>query len=336
MRILIIGGTRFVGYLLAWRLLAGGHRVSLLCRGTLPDPFGQRVERLRCDRTTPDLERLLSARSFDAVVDFACYTGNDARGVVRALTGRVGHYVVISTGQVYLVREGCPRPSREADYDGPLLPEPSDPEDRADWLYGMGKREAEDVLEAAWARERFPSTRIRIPMVNGERDHFRRIESYLWRLLDGGPILLPVQAGQRGAPILCRHVYGADVARAIAEMLGDGKTHGQAYNLSQSEEPSLEELLRALAEILGARPRLVSLPQERLARHGLRPVDVSPFSGRWMSRLDPARAAGEIGFRPTPLHEVLQRIVASFLAHPPAAPPPSYSHRPLEMELAQS
>ena len=37
----------------------------------------------------------------------------------------------------------------------------------------------------------FPATRLRIPMVNGQRDYYRRIESYLWRLLDGSPILLP-------------------------------------------------------------------------------------------------------------------------------------------------
>ena len=54
MRVLVIGGTRFVGYQLVWRLLAGGHTVTLLNRGTLPDPFGARVERLIGDRTSED------------------------------------------------------------------------------------------------------------------------------------------------------------------------------------------------------------------------------------------------------------------------------------------
>ena len=49
-------------------------------------------------------------------------------------------------------------------------------------------RGVEDALAAAWAKSRFPSTRLRIPMVNGERDHFRRLERYLWRMLDGGPM----------------------------------------------------------------------------------------------------------------------------------------------------
>jgi len=58
--VLVIGGNRFVGLLATWRLVARGDRVTLLNRGSLPDPFGDRVERLRGDRTT-DLERLVQA-----------------------------------------------------------------------------------------------------------------------------------------------------------------------------------------------------------------------------------------------------------------------------------
>ena len=71
MNVLIIGGTRFLGYQLAWRLIAGGHPVTLFNRGRQPDRFGERVQRLRGDRTTDDFARLLRNRSFDAAVDFA-------------------------------------------------------------------------------------------------------------------------------------------------------------------------------------------------------------------------------------------------------------------------
>jgi nucleoside-diphosphate-sugar epimerase len=211
LNVLVIGGTRFVGYLLTWRLVAAGHRVTLFNRGTLPDPFGDRVERLRGDRTTGDFAGLHGAGEFDAVVDFAAYTGDDAVSTVNTLLGRVGHYVFISTGQVYLVREGVTLPAREEDYDGPVRPEPQDPDEHASWRYGVDKRAAEDVLITAYSERSFPATRLRLPMVNGERDHYRRIESYLWRLLDGGPVLLP-----DGGASLCRHVYGGEVARAIS------------------------------------------------------------------------------------------------------------------------
>src|ERR1041384_6650578 len=102
MNVLVIGGTRFVGRLLVERLLAAGHRVTIFNRGTREDPFGDGVERLRGDRTTSEFGRLLGGRSFDAVVDFAAYRAEDARGVVETLGGgRGGRYVFISTGQGY-------------------------------------------------------------------------------------------------------------------------------------------------------------------------------------------------------------------------------------------
>ncbi len=332
MRVLVIGGTRFVGYLLTWRLLAHGHRVTLVHRGTLPDPFGDRVERIRADRTGPGFAPALAGRDFDAAVDFAAFTGEDGRRAAEVLGGRVGHYVMVSSGQVYLVREseGARRgPSREEDYDGPTLPRPPGEPDLADWEYGMGKRACEDALAEAYERTRFPATRLRIPMVNGERDYHRRTESYLWRLLDGGPVLLP-----EGGAARARHVYGGEVARFLAGALGRPATYGRAFNLAQEEAPTLAELVAKLAALTGSRSEIVPVAHDALAAAGLDARQVSPFSTRWMSFLDPARARRELGFRHLPLDEYLGRIVASFLAQPPAAPPEGYARREREIALA--
>ena len=304
--------------------------MTLFNRGTLPDAFGDRVERVRGDRTTPDFERLLAGRSFDWTVDFAAYDGADGRRTAEVLSGRVGHYVVISTGQVYLVREGCPRPARESDYGGPVMPEPSNPFDKGQWDYGVNKRALEDALVEAWEKSRFPATRLRIPMVNGERDHFRRLERYLWRMLDGGPVLLP-DGGKR----VTRHVYSGSVVKAILALLGRPDTHGQAYNLAQDETPTLRSLLTLVAARLGAPARLVDIPAARVRAAGLDPLVLSPFSGHWMSFLDPARARAELGFRHEPVGSYLDKIVTTFLAHPPAEAPPGYDRRATELELAR-
>lgn len=328
MNVLVVGGTRFVGHELVLRLLAAGHRVTLFNRGRLEDSFGDRVERLRGDRTTDDFVRLLGSRCFDAAVDFAAYQGEDGRRAVDVLGGRVGHYVVISTGQVYLVRQGCPQPAREIDYPGPLLGQPEDAYDRGQWDYGVGKRALEDELASAWEGRRFPATRLRIPMVNGERDHFRRLERYLWRMLDGGPLLLP-GGGDRAT----RHVYSGAVVKAILGLLGRAETFGQAYNLAQDETPTLCQLLLMTAELLGSRPRLVDVPADRVRAAGLDPLALSPFSGTWMSFVDPTRAKTELGFRHEPLACYLDKIVTCFLAHPPAEPPPGYEARERERDL---
>lgn len=329
MHVLVIGGTRFVGYQLVWRLLAGGRRVTLLNRGRRADPFGDRVERLQGNRTTPDFARLLAGRGFDATVDFAAYTAADVRGVAEVLGRRAGHYVFISSGQVYLVRQDCPRPAREQDYDGPLLPPPADPDDLAEWRYGVEKRAAEDALAAAWRDHGLPSTRLRLPMVNGERDHFRRLESYLWRLLDGGPILIP-----ESGPSRLRHVYSGDVVQAIAGLLGDERTFGEAFNLAQHEAPALVDLVTLLADLLGARARPLAVTDAELHAHRLTPLVVSPFSDRWMSDMDAGRALLDLDFHAQPLRRSLDKIVSSFLNHPPSEPPPNYANRPAELALA--
>lgn len=328
MKVLIIGGNRFVGYLLAWRLIARGDEVTLLNRGTRPDPFGPRVSRIRVDRTSSEFLRTLGELRFDATVDFAAFELKDVRTVIDCLGDRVGHYVFISSGQVYLVRKDCPRPAREQDYDGPLIPKPEDPGDLAEWEYGVKKRACEDALVEAAARG-FRSTRIRIPMVNGERDYKRRMESYLWRILDGGPVLLP-----GGGAEVARHVYGQDVANAIATVLGDERVYGRALNLCQEEMPSVADLVGMLIDRLGAPDNRVEVPVEALGE--LSPKDVSPFSQRWMSLLDPSLARHELGFQHRPLFVYLSSIVQSFLAFPPAEPPENYRHRPRELEIAKA
>jgi nucleoside-diphosphate-sugar epimerase len=325
--VLIIGGNRFVGLLAAWRLLARGDRVTLLNRGSLPDPFGDRVERLRGDRAV-DLARLVGSRRFDGVLDLAAYTGDDGRRAAEVLAGRVGHHVMVSTGQVYLVRDGAPRPARESDYDGPLLPRPAADPDLEEWLYGVGKRDAEDALARASAKG-FPATRVRIPMVNGELDYHRRLESYLWRLLDGGPVILP-----DGGGLPVRHVSGAEVARFLVGILGDGRTHGQAYNLAQEETPTLRQILEMLRRMLGSTAPIADVTSRELIAAGLEPERISPFSGRWMSFLDPSRARDELGFRHEPLETGLGKVVASFLSHVPPEPPANYRRRPAELRLA--
>jgi nucleoside-diphosphate-sugar epimerase len=287
---------------------------------------------LRGDRTTGDFRRLLGTRRFDAVVDFAAFEGRDVAEAVDVLADRIGHYVLISTGQVYLVREGAPKPAREEDYAGTLLPEPpAASPDHGEWLYGVGKRACEDVLATAFAERGFPSTRLRIPMVNGERDYHRRIEGYLWRLLDGGPVIVPDGGGVR-----VRHVYGGAVIAAIAGLLGDTRTFGQAYNLCQEETPTLVEMIERLRALVGSRAPLVPVASADIEKAGLTTVKVSPFSTRWMSFLDPGRAQRELGFVHPPVSAYVPAIVASLLAHWPSDPPAGYVQRAEELQLAGS
>ena len=329
MNILIIGGTRNIGYLLALALLARGHRVTVLNRGLTPDDLPPQVTRLRADRTEPvQLFTALNRRSFDAVVDMVLYTGEEAETVVDLFGGRVAHYVFVSTGQVYLVREGLERPFSEDDYAGRVMPPPKpNTYGYEEWVYGARKRDAEDALARAWNATRFPYTSLRLPMVNGERDTMHRLYGYMLRIKDGGPILVPETPRH---PL--RHIYAGDAVRAILTVLESGLGKGRVYNISQDETVTLETFLEMVSGYMGRRPpELVEIKRSILEVNGFLP-DCSPFSERWMSELTNDRSKAELGMTYTPLPEYLARVVRHYLDHPPRRPA-SYRRRAAERAL---
>lgn len=331
MHALVIGGTRNLGPPLVAGLLEDGYEVAVLNRGQTPAELPAAVERLVADRgDAAAMRAALGGREFDLVVDTTLYLGRDAGPVVELLAGRAGHYVFISTGQVYLVRIGPQRPFRESDYDGPVMAEPpqSAQVDHPNWVYGAEKRAAEDALMRGWRERQFPVTVLRLPMVNSERDHYNRIYGYLLRLRDGGPILAPA-----GPDLPLRHVYGGDVIRAIRRVAGDARTHGQAYNIGQDESVELEDFLHLLAEMAGARLRLVRAPREKLDELGLLP-SCSPFSDAWMSSLDNARSKAELGIAYTPVVVYLKKLVEHYAAQPSRAVE-QYARRETELQVAR-
>jgi nucleoside-diphosphate-sugar epimerase len=330
MHILVIGGTRNIGYYLTHALLEQGHRVTILNRGVTPDSLPESVERLRADRSDAvQLQLALGGRDFDVVVDNTIYKGAEAESIVKILSGRTGHYIFLSTGQVYLVREGVERPFSESAYEGRVMPAPkANTYSYEEWLYGMDKRRVEDTLAAAQAAHGFPYTSLRLPMVNGERDHFNRFYGYVLRLKDGGPLLVPETPDYR-----LRHIYSGDVVQAILRVIARGASRTHAYNISQDETVSLAEFLGMVGRLLNIQPRLVRVRRGLLEANGFLP-DCSPFSERWMSELTNDLSKAELGMKYTPLANYLARLVEHYEKNPPKLPA-SYRRRQAEISFAE-
>lgn len=307
-RTLILGGTRNLGHAAAHSLLEAGHEVAILNRGQTPDDLPRAIERIRGDRGDDQaMRRAIGNRTFDLVLDNTTYTEREARQAVGLFDGQAGRYVFISSGQVYLVRENISRPFREDAYDGPVMPEPSRASaDHAAWLYGIDKRLAEQVFFDAGQVLDFPFTTLRLPMVASERDHYGRIQAYVARLLDRGPLLIPAEAG-----LPLRHVYVRDVAKLVAALIGTRNGMGEAFNVSFGESLTLNGFLSLLSKAAGSELRIAAVKRKELETHGLLP-DCSPFSGEWMSELDAGRAASAFGFAFTPPSRYLASIVADY------------------------
>ena len=312
MRILVIGGTLFMGPRLVRSLVERGHEVSTFHRGTTPGDLPSAVERLRGDRSDPaQLQRAIAGRSFDACVDTIAMRGADTASAIEILYGRVGHYVHFSTGQVYLVRRNCPAPAREEDYAGPLGT-PPDPAawDAGQWTYGIEKRACEDLLEEAWSARRFPATRLRLTMVHGVDDPRGRVHAYVLRLLDGGPLLVP---SEPSPPI--RPIHAGAVVELVVRIVEEGSGKGAAYNLAQDEAWTHDALIGRLAGMLGVEPAIERRPREELVGGGVFPA-CAPLANPWMSLLDPGRAARELGFRPGTFSDWLPGLVETAAARP--------------------
>ena len=185
MRVLVLGGTQFVGRHIVEALLEAGHVVSILNRGLSPDELPARVERLRGDRDGGALGlSALKGRSWDACVDVSGYTPRQVRPSAEMLSASVSRYVFISAVSVY----GDPdrRPVRETQ---PLIPAADeDVTDVNGETYGALKVACEHLVEQIYAER---CTLLRSQVVVGPHDPTGRLAYWVQRCAQGGEMLAP-------------------------------------------------------------------------------------------------------------------------------------------------
>jgi nucleoside-diphosphate-sugar epimerase len=164
LRTLLIGGTGFLSGQAARALLAAGHEVTVFTRGRRPVADG--LVHVQVDRTDPDaLARVLEGRKFDFTVDFTAFSAQDVERLLLVPYAALGRYVLVSSGQVYLVTEGAREPCAEEASEGPLLAEPEPGTlDHEQWAYGIGKRQAEGELFVLRESYGVRATALRLPI----------------------------------------------------------------------------------------------------------------------------------------------------------------------------
>jgi nucleoside-diphosphate-sugar epimerase len=246
MRVLILGGTRFLGRSVTRMLLEGGAEVTLLHRGvTAASDVG--VTTVLGDRSQPDGLAGLGESRFDAVLDMSAYFSDWTRASAEALTGRISQYVFISSGAVY-------RPSAELPWPEttPYGPTPI-------WgRYGEEKVASEQLLWAARQEGRYGVTAFRFPFILGPANFADR-ESFVFSRLEAGrPILLPGN-GQA----VNQFVYVEDAARAIVAALErPDVADGEAYNCTYPRGITNRGWVELCADVAGLDARIVPVDVE--------------------------------------------------------------------------
>ncbi|MGD2152480.1 MAG: NAD-dependent epimerase/dehydratase family protein [Gemmatimonadales bacterium] len=330
MDILIIGGTRFVGHFTALALYEAGHRVCVFTRGKQKFELPEGVGHFKGDRKhEADLTGVAGARDWDIVWDNMSYTGDDARAAVRAFRDRTGLFIHTSTLAVYSVCEGIVSPYREEDFArGRPLTErlgiyPYD--------YGIARRDGEQVLEDAHAELGFPFVTVRLPAVLGPRDYSLRAWSYWRRILEDRRLILPDNGIE-----MHRTVYSGDVVQGLLAIVRKGaELAGRAYNLGGREIVSLRGFVEDSARILNTDVEIVDIPRSVIAKAGIDPDGLSPYT-TWGNHIQAiARAQHELDYKPTPMEEWLPTTIEWHLEHRRDAEPPGWELREQEAQLAE-
>ncbi|GLW50249.1 epimerase [Streptomyces sp. NBRC 14336] len=201
-RICVIGGSRYIGKLLVERSRAAGHRVTVINRGSTPQPAG--IEHLVVDRNDEAaLTAALAGRTFDVVVDQVCYTPVQAAIAARAFAGRTRRYVMTSTIEVYdpataalpAVPSGTPVPEESVDpttwqVDMDL---PWHDDTYLEAHYAEGKRQAEGVFANAGGFT-FATVRSAHVLGGGALEFTGRLAHYAGRVTRGEEITVHAKA----------------------------------------------------------------------------------------------------------------------------------------------
>ena len=192
-KILILGGTLYIGKHLVYRLLNDGYEVVIASRGQVRDSFGANVERITLDRQNPlSFKSALEGKEWHAVYDNLCFTPEDAASACEVFSGQTSRYFMISSQAVYR-SWGSPA---ENDFNpftyrwDPSSPSAARPINNGkiytnsaipNWIgYDELKRRAEAVIAT---KMRAKSTMIRFPMVVGYDDPTFRLRHEVERIL---------------------------------------------------------------------------------------------------------------------------------------------------------
>jgi 2'-hydroxyisoflavone reductase len=234
MRVLILGGTQFVGRQIVETLLTAGHRVSTLTRGKSLDELPAEVERLRGDRDegVSGLEAL-NGRCWDVCIDVSGCTPRQVRPSAEMLRASVKRYVFASAVSVY----GDPehRPVREI--HPRVAPASEDVTEVNSDTYGPLKVTCEDIIEQVYADK---CTILRPQIVVGPHDPYGRYAYWVQRAIQGGEMLAPGDGSDHLQVIDVRDL--ARFARTVIE-----KDLGGVFNLAGPRLTWLEFM-----KILGA------------------------------------------------------------------------------------
>jgi nucleoside-diphosphate-sugar epimerase len=318
MRILVIGGTGFIGARVLRHLLDEGHKVMVFHRGQTETSLPPTIERIIGDRRAlPSFAARFRQFSPQVTLDVIPYSEQDALELMQTLRGITERVAALSSQDVYRAYGLFTRIE-----DGLLEPTPY--EENAPLrtrLYpyralALGPDELsyhyEKILveRAVMNEPEMPGTILRLPQVYGPGDRHHRLFEYLKRMDDGRRAIL---LGEAQCCWRWTRGYVENVAAAIALAVTDERAAGRIYNIGEPEALTEAEWVSAIGKVVGWDGEIVTMPEGMLPAHLAAPYD-------WRQSLAAAtrRIRDELGYEEKiSRDEALRRAVEWERANPP-------------------
>ncbi|MGK7951419.1 MAG: NAD-dependent epimerase/dehydratase family protein [Xenococcaceae cyanobacterium] len=316
MKVLVIGGTRFIGIHVVRQLIKMGYEVIVFNRGQTAAELPEEVKCLKGDRhNLSDYRSKFQKLAPQVVLDMIPYTAKDAQGVVDTFKEITQRIVAISSADVYRARdiiwqretgiidrtpltENSPLRSQLYPYRG-LSDDPL--------ARDYDKIPVEQVLMST---SDLPATILRLPMVYGAGDYQHRLYPYLKRMDDKRPAIVLEEKLARWQGC---YGYVENVAYAIALAVNDERAKGRIYNVAEPPGSTVADLIKAIAEIVGWQGKIVIVPKTQMP-------DTWNFKANldqhWIT--DSSLIRTELGYEElVNRHEALRKTISWERKHPP-------------------
>lgn len=278
MKILVIGGTRFLGKRFVEILLANDHQVTVISRHPKNCPAGALV--VGGDRF--DGVKNLTGQKFDFIFDFIGYDTDGPNQIFKLLKFKT--YVLISSTWVTRIH--------------------SDSLSKDELRYISKKIEAETAALSRW-RSDHDTTVLRLPILFGKNDHTGRLEFYGQRILDGYPLIL-VNGGKNIAQI----VWVEDVAQAMNLWVKQGSfTNHKIWDSLPDKGKSATSIVKNIALALGKKSIFINISSKILSQQLPEYLTAEPLWKLATTNVGEANLFRIVGYQPTSQKKWLESVV---------------------------
>jgi nucleoside-diphosphate-sugar epimerase len=339
MKILLIGGSGFIGQFTAQQLQQSGHNVTVFHRGKTRAPQG--TEEILGDRRfLQDNQPEFRRQKFDVVVDFVLSSGRQAQQLMDTFRGIAGRIVALSSMDVYrawgvffnqesgdlqelpLTEDSALRTSR--------ITYPPEVLKRAQTIYGWMTDEYDKipVEQAVLGDAKLAGTVLRLPMIYGPGDPVQRFHPILKRIDDGRKQII---FAHDVAPVRTPRGYVEDVAAAIALAATSPQAAGGIYNVCEAESFGELDWARKIASAVGWHGEFIVLPHDLTPKHLLWPGNTAQHIVASSDRIRKELGYGEL----LPRKEAILRTIEWERANPPATPLAQFDYAAEDEALSQ-